>query len=277
MLEDQDLENLKSHGLLSGERLLQERDPEFKFRLYREITMRGGGAAGRGSGLAANEPVSQNQFGWKRPVGWAVAVVALAAVVVGLTRLDRFGGEVVEVADTLPTAPADDSPQDSELTLYEIVPAIEDPDFYSHSGFASGYDSITHQLAVFMNEDLISEDFGEITVDEDLLRLKVEELEREFSKNEILDQYLEQVYLGHGFYGASTAAVGYWGRPLSEASVCNLADLAGMIESPVAYDPVRSRSEFESRREQVLGILESQGLFTEDQVERCIEEPVPSP
>lgn len=275
MLEDRDIEDLKSYGLLNSERLLRQKDPEFKLRLYRDITMGNRGGAGRVSEPAANAAGSGDRFGWKRPVGWAVAIVALAAAGIGLTRLSLFSGEVIEASDSVPSTSAFDSPQNSELSLYEIVPAIEDPEFYSHSGHAEGYYSITQQLAVVMNAEIFSGDFGEVVVDEDLLRLKVDELEREFSKNEILDEYLDTVYLGNGFYGVSAAAEGYWGRPLGELSVCNLADLAGLIENATLH--TLNRPAFGSRREQVLKILGSQGLFTEDQIAQCGEESVPLP
>src|SRR5207245_6679264 len=147
--------------------------------------------------------------------------------------------------------------QRTDVPLSEISPnltraliAIEDQRFYDHHGFdiyrmasaakadlrhrkaAQGASTITQQLArqSFLKPDKT-------------LRRKLQELllawriESKFSKDEILELYLNKVYFGDGLYGVEAASQGYFGKPPAQLSIPEAALLAGLVKSPSSYAP----------------------------------------
>lgn len=148
--------------------------------------------------------------------------------------------------------------------LIKAVIAIEDRRFFDHDGFdpiriagsaladlragaaAQGGSTITQQLA--------RQSVGR----EKTLRRKVKELlfaaqlERYFTKNEILELYLNKVYFGDGLYGAEAAARGYFGKPAAALSLPEAALLAGLLKAPSNYAPTVNAGKAESRQGVVL-------------------------
>ncbi len=79
------------------------------------------------------------------------------------------------------------------------------------------------------------------------------QIEQQFSKNEILYLYLNQIYFGNGAWGIGQAARSYFGKEATELRISEAAMLAGLVQRPSAYDPTRNPKSAEARRRYVLG------------------------
>ena len=138
------------------------------------------------------------------------------------------------------------------VNLRNAFVAVEDARFYSHSGvdlkrivgaFVSnlsasgtqGGSTITQQL--IKNTLLSPEQSYKRKIQEAYLAMQ---LETRYSKDEILESYLNTIYLGENYYGVQTAAEGYFGRPLGELTLRECAMLAGVTNSPYYYNPRRN-------------------------------------
>ncbi len=139
--------------------------------------------------------------------------------------------------------------------------AAEDSRFFSHSGvdllgilralvknmeagtFAQGGSTITQQVTrnfLLSNEKTISRKIREAIL--------ASRLERTLSKNEILDIYLNEIYLGKGSYGVEAAARTYFGKPAAEMTIGEAALVAGLVSNPTKYSPARSYEPAVKRR-----------------------------
>ena len=78
------------------------------------------------------------------------------------------------------------------------------------------------------------------------------QMERQFTKQEILTFYINKVYMGNGYYGMKTAAKSYFGKDLSDLSVAQAALLAGIPQAPTQYDPYANPDAAKERRNTVL-------------------------
>jgi membrane peptidoglycan carboxypeptidase len=145
----------------------------------------------------------------------------------------------------------------------KAVLAAEDADFYSHSGVdpsavframvnsargqTQGGSTITQQLAklnyVGSNRTFLRK-FKEV--------LYASELERKYSKDQLLERYLNQVYFGDGAYGIALAAQSFFDVPPEKLTPAQAAMLAGKIRSPSGLDPYKDPGTVQSRRDQVL-------------------------
>ncbi|MFM9135695.1 MAG: transglycosylase domain-containing protein, partial [bacterium] len=92
-------------------------------------------------------------------------------------------------------------------------------------------------------------------------------LERRFTKDEILEKYLNIVYFGAGAYGIEAAARRYFSKPASELSLVESATLAGIVQQPTAFDPTRNPDLSEERRNLVLDEMVQAGYITTTQAE----------
>jgi penicillin-binding protein 1A len=169
----------------------------------------------------------------------------------------------------------------------EAIVANEDTRFYSHIGvdpigilravwvdirtgrFAEGGSTITQQLArdMFLTQE---QTFGR-KVREALLALIIE---RKFSKQEILQAYLNQVYFGEGAYGVEAAAQVYFGKHASELDLAESALLAGLPRGPNIFSPYVSMKAALERRTQVLQGLVKAGNITQQQAAEAEKEPI---
>jgi penicillin-binding protein 1A len=149
--------------------------------------------------------------------------------------------------------------------LVKAVLAAEDARFYDHGGvdiiriggaalrdlatrsLAQGASTITQQLArsVFLTP---RKSFAR-KINEIFLTV---EIEKRFSKDQILTMYLNQVYFGHGNYGVEAASTWYFNHPAKELTLTEAALLAGLIQRPEAYSPIRNPSAAKARRDLVL-------------------------
>lgn len=156
--------------------------------------------------------------------------------------------------------------------------AVEDRRFFEHSGidyrravgaavrdvqslsFEQGFSTITMQLARNV--------FPEHLTRAKTVRRKVWEIfvardiEREFSKDEILEMYLNQIYLGDGSYGVEAAAQGYFGRSAADLSPAQAAMLAALPKSPNSYNPRRNPELALARRNLVLSLMSDAGVIS---------------
>ena len=160
----------------------------------------------------------------------------------------------------------------------DAVLAVEDADFFAHEGInlratvralvrnvdegetVQGGSTITQQV---VKEELVG---NAQTVDrkarEAVLARRLEEL---MSKEEILERYLNTVYLGNGAYGVQAGAETYFGKGVSEIDVGQSAFLAGMIANPSEFDPLRAPEESRARRDVALRRMAAEGVITGDQ------------
>ena len=158
-------------------------------------------------------------------------------------------------------------------SLIKAVIAIEDRRFFDHDGF-DPIRIIGSALAVVRAGEAVQ---GASTITQQLarqsvgrektLRRKLKELlfamqlERHFSKDEILELYLNKVYFGDGLYGVEAAARGFYGKRASELSLPEAALLAGLLKAPSNYAPTINAGKAESRQGVVLkAMLDSKAI-----------------
>lgn len=205
--------------------------------------------------------------------------------------LDRQGRLLYEVLD--PRAGRRTRVPLSELpvSLRQAVIAVEDANFYGHPGvdvvgvvravaqalrageFVSGGSTITQQLA----RDLLmsSEERERRTVTrkarEMFLALR---LTQAYSKDAILESYLNEVYFGELAYGVEAAAQTYFGKPAQQLDLAESALLAGIIQSPAAYDPLVDLDAALARQRTVLGLMVKQGFVSSGEADLALSEPL---
>src|SRR6516162_9773083 len=183
------------------------------------------------------------------------------------------------------------------LTLGEMSPylpkaviATEDRRFYSHFGIdpigllrasvadlsaghvVQGGSTITQQLA--KNLFLTSERSFARKVRETLLALW---LEHRFTKGEILEIYLNRVYLGAGTYGVDAAAHRYFGKSARHTTLYESAAIAGLLKAPARFNPTRDREKAAARTARVLANMVEAGVITESQAATASKEEVSRP
>ena len=168
--------------------------------------------------------------------------------------------------------------------LPKAVIATEDRRFYSHFGidpvgliraaFANlsagrvvqGGSTITQQLA--KNVFLTPERSLSRKVQETLLALW---LEHRFSKDQILEIYLNRVYLGAGTYGVDAAAHRYFNKSARHTNLYESAAIAGLLKAPTRLNPTRDRDKAAARTEQVLANMVDGGFITRNEAAAAIE------
>lgn len=171
--------------------------------------------------------------------------------------------------------------------LVKAVLAAEDARFFEHGGvdiiriggaalrdlasrrLAQGASTITQQLArsVFLTpEKSFARKINEVFL--------TVEIEKRFSKDQILTMYLNQVYFGHGNYGVEAASTWLFNHPAKELSLPEAALLAGLIQRPEAYSPVRSPAAAKARRDLVLRRMAEEGYVDPATAAAAKAEPV---
>lgn len=160
----------------------------------------------------------------------------------------------------------------------EAFLAAEDKHFYEHFGVDPvslvsavfknvgnvlnnrrlvGASTITQQIA--KNFLLSNEVSYERKIKEAMLAFRIE---RAFSKERILELYLNQIYLGHGSYGVAAAALNYFNKSLDELSLSEAAFLAALPKAPNNYDPLRHPHAAKARRDWVLDQMAEAGFVS---------------
>ena len=172
-------------------------------------------------------------------------------------------------------------------TLINAIVAAEDERFYQHGGvdylgvaraalsnFTSGgvkqgASTITMQVArnfFLSKEKTLTRKFNEM-----LLAFKIES---NLSKQQIIELYINQIYLGQRAYGFAAAAQIYYGRPLAELSVAQQAMLAGLPKAPSRFNPIANPSRAKLRQQYVLRRMRELGMITPEQLSNADKEPL---
>lgn len=198
--------------------------------------------------------------------------------------LDRDGEELLTLSPSrVVWTPLEKIP----LFMRRAVVAVEDRRFYQHRGVdfrgvlravyynlrqqerAQGGSTITQQLVknlLLTNAKTIPRKLVEIGY--------AVEIERNYSKDEILESYLNGIYFGHGVYGVEGAARFYFAKHVGELSAAEQATLVGLIRGPELYSPYRHPERALKRRNMVLEVLWEQGLLTRREYEQLTALPL---
>lgn len=157
--------------------------------------------------------------------------------------------------------------------LISAVIAVEDRRFYRHRGvdfiriggaaladlrtrrLAEGGSTITQQLArtsLLSRERTFRRKLAEI--------ITAVRIERSYTKNDILELYLNKVYFGDGFHGVEAAARGYFGKHAADVTLAEAALLAGLIQAPGRYSPTHHPARALERRDLVLRVMRETGI-----------------
>ncbi|MHA6482050.1 transglycosylase domain-containing protein [Paenibacillus sp. strain BS8-2] len=174
---------------------------------------------------------------------------------------------------------------DISHTLIDATLAIEDRRFYEHSGF----DLKGMARAVVVNVQSMSTRQGASTLTQQLARnlylthertwqrkmkeaMYTAQLEMNYSKDEILAMYLNQIYYGHGSYGIEAAAMMYFDKHASELSLAESAMLAGIPKGPKYYSPYMNMKNAKDRQYVILEAMKEGGSITQEQAQQAYAE-----
>ena len=242
----------------------------------------------------------------------SLLILAIIGAVRGLYLLHRYGSDLPDyrqLADYQPPTVTRIHAGDGRLMAeyahekrifvpVEAIPrrliqaflAAEDKNFYHHPGI----DPLSIVRAVFTNLERLRDDrrpVGASTITQQVaknflltsevsLRRKAQEallafrIERAFTKDQILELYLNQIYLGVGSYGVAAAALNYFDKSLDELTVAEAAFLAGLPKAPSWYHPDRQPEAAKVRRDWVIGRMLDLGYITAADAEQAMAEPL---
>lgn len=173
----------------------------------------------------------------------------------------------------------------SELPQIYInaVISVEDHRFYEHNGidviaigraiindikamsFVEGGSTITQQIAkneYFTQEKKITRKVAEVFV--------AFELEKQYTKNEILELYINTIYFGNGYYNIKDAAKGYFGKSITDLSDSECIMLAGIPNAPSVYAPTQNPELTKQRQKQVAEKMVKYGYLTEEEKDKIL-------
>ncbi len=184
--------------------------------------------------------------------------------------------------------------------MRQAIVAIEDSRFYEHNGAdpqgimravvnnasgggTQGASTLTQQWIknVLLNEALAAKDAAAVKAlqNPDKAR-KVREIklalsaEKKYSKDQILENYLNIALFGDGQYGVQTASERYFGKPASQLDLPDAALLAGIVRSPTFYNPLSHPDHAQSRRDVVLDRMLQLGIITKAQHDAAVAVPI---
>jgi len=248
------------------------------------------------------------KFPWLVWLAWAAALGSLAAAcMVGavlvyfdnhlpdfrqltdykpplITRVyDRSGNILAEYADERRIwVPINEVPKQ----LVDAFLSAEDSHFYEHGGFdvkaiiraamvniltdhMQGASTITQQVA--KTYLLSSERTYTRKIKELILSWRIE---KTYTKDQILELYLNRIYLGNGSYGVAAAAQTYFSKTLGELTIAERALIAGMPQAPTRYNPVRHPKMAIARRNIVIRRMQDEGYITKAQADEAVASPL---
>lgn len=166
----------------------------------------------------------------------------------------------------------------------DAVISVEDHRFYKHSGidviaigralindikamdFVEGGSTITQQIAkneYFTQEKRITRKIAEVFM--------AFEIEKKYSKNEILELYINTIYFGNGYYNIKDACKGYFGKSLNEMTDGECIMLAGIPNAPSVYNPKENLKLAKERQKQVADKMVEYGYITEEEEEEILK------
>ncbi|HEY1129775.1 MAG TPA: PBP1A family penicillin-binding protein [Roseateles sp.] len=177
--------------------------------------------------------------------------------------------------------------KDIPKPLQDALLAVEDADFYEHSGLdfggivramfrnlthrgpLHGASTITQQLA--RDTYLTKEQRWSRKIVEALLAIK---MERALSKEQILEIYMNQIFLGNRAYGFAAASERYYGKSLDQLNTAEIALLVGLPKNPMGFNPVQNLGRAKRRQAVVLERLAAVGLISAEQAKAAREQPL---
>lgn len=235
-------------------------------------------------------------FAWIFGLAFALAAAGITVAGVALAVAYPNLPDISELSDYRPKLPLRVFSQDGVLlgefgeerrnltpineipaVMKNAVLAIEDARFYSHSGVdykglmraaianlgrakSQGASTITMQVA--RNVYLSSEKTFTRKLYEVLLTFKLEHL---LAKDQILEIYMNQIFLGNRAYGFAAASETYFGKPLKDVTIAEAALLAGLPKAPSAFNPVTNPSRARSRQLYIIERMEENGFITAEE------------
>ena len=176
--------------------------------------------------------------------------------------------------------------------LKNAVVSIEDRRFYKHHGvdtiriLGAATSNVFGRSAGMQGGSTLTQQLVKLSVfstaaSDRTLKRKAQEawlainVEQHFSKSQILDFYINKVYMGNGIYGMQTAAQYYYGKDLNDLDLSQLALLAGMPQSPTYYNPLVSNTKYATqRRNEVLNAMVRSNYITQSQANQAASESV---
>jgi penicillin-binding protein 1A len=203
------------------------------------------------------------------------------------TRIYAADGSLLAEFATQKRTPV--APSETPPNLVKALLAVEDHRFFNHMGInlgrilkaawvdlrkgriVEGASTITQQLAKVLF--LTPEKTLTRKIREALLAL---EIERQYSKEEILAFYLNQIYLGNRAYGVAAAAEVYFAKSVGDLSLAECALLAALPKAPAVYDPFQAPDRARQRRDLVLSRMTTLGWVDPDAATRARAEPLPT-
>lgn len=246
---------------------------------------------------------------WKRPTARSFAILALVFLALALVLWQRCGlGGCPNVDQLSAYQPGNESvlfdadgekfaelgPIQHQVVEMESLPdylpaafvAVEDKRFYEHSGvdyrrvvgaliadikamsFVQGFSTITMQIGGTIWRDKVKR--TKKTIGRKFVEIRLARaIERNYTKQEILELYLNNVYFGGGAYGVEAAARNYFRKSARDLTVAQAAMLAALPKSPTIYDPRRSGERAQRRRDLVIALMAEQGKITEEQAQKA--------
>ncbi|HEV2131524.1 MAG TPA: PBP1A family penicillin-binding protein [Longimicrobiaceae bacterium] len=236
-------------------------------------------------------------FAW---VWFAPCGLGGCAPVSDLARFQAEGSELLDVDGepfgTLATVNRRVVPLDSlPPHLIQAFLAVEDRRFYEHGGVdwrrmggamrstvgavsgsggrLEGGSTITMQLARNLFPERLR--YTDRTPRRKLMEVRIaRQIERAFSKDKILELYLNHIYLGSGAYGVEAAAQSYFGKSVADLDLAEAALLGGLPKAPSVLDPTRNREGALERRNLVLREMAEAGFISAEEAAAAREEPV---
>ena len=193
---------------------------------------------------------------------------------------DRNGSLIADLgSEKRESASTDEIP----ITLVNAITSIEDKRFFTHRGIdvyrimGAAINNLRHnstQGGSTLDQQLIKLAYFSTNTSDQTLKRKSQEIwlslqmERQYTKQEILTFYVNKVYMGNGYYGMKTAAKSYFGKELGDLSVAQAALLAGIPQAPTQYDPYTNPDAAKERRNTVLNeMYEDKNISKEEYVQ----------
>lgn len=226
-----------------------------------------------------------------------LSICIIAGAFVNLWNNQKVDFSILEYSPGKPSILLDDEGKEwarfeldrREFTKFEQIPkhliqafiAAEDRDFFKHTGISpkgilrsifinlrsggivQGASTITQQLVKLLYFD--SKRTFKRKIKEQCFALLVE---RQFSKEQILELYLNHIYFGCGIYGVEAASQRFFGKAVSEISIGQAAVLASVVKSPANYCPLLCPLSAQKRRDLILGLMLQMNFITKEECDK---------
>ena len=183
-------------------------------------------------------------------------------------------------SEKLESASTDEIP----IILVNAITSIEDKRFFTHRGIdvyrimGAAINNLRHnstQGGSTLDQQLIKLAYFSTNTSDQTLKRKSQEIwlslqmERQYTKQEILTFYVNKVYMGNGYYGMKTAAKSYFGKELGDLSVAQAALLAGIPQAPTQYNPYANPDAAKERRNTVLNEMYEDKNISKEEYEQA--------